>query len=82
MITSNDAARNNIPPPSTGGGEGEGGGVVRRCIAPSPLALFPPGVRGNPAHPFGGEKVHWTFSCFRLTPRVAGEGELAGETPC
>jgi len=33
---------------------------------PSPPS-FPPGVR-NASHPFGGEKVHWTFSVFRLTP--------------
>jgi len=33
---------------------------------PTPTGhLFPPKVRV--AHPFGGEKVHWTFSFFRLT---------------
>ena len=31
--------------------------------------LFLPGVRGKLAHPLGGEKVHRTFSGFRLAPR-------------
>jgi hypothetical protein len=26
--------------------------------------------------PFGGEKVHWTFSSFRLTSHFTGEGEM------
>src|SRR3989344_7192838 len=51
------------------------------------------GMRGNPpsppvpagAHerhvrPFGGEKVHWTFSSFRLTSRE-GRGEVGENLP-
>ncbi|OGI50256.1 MAG: hypothetical protein A3E57_05900 [Candidatus Muproteobacteria bacterium RIFCSPHIGHO2_12_FULL_60_33] len=38
-----------------------------------PLALFPPGVHENHVHPLGGEKIHQTFSCFRLAPSREGE---------
>jgi hypothetical protein len=34
----------------------------------------------NIVRPFGGEKVHWTFSSFRLTP-VEGEGVLVKASP-
>ncbi|BAV34192.1 hypothetical protein SCL_1901 [Sulfuricaulis limicola] len=52
--------------------EGEGGGEGERLchsavLRPSPY-LFSPGVRQNRAHPLGGEKVHRTFSRFRLAP--------------
>jgi len=36
--------------------------------------LFSPGAHQNHVRPFGGEKVHRTFSCFRLTSRK-GRGE-------
>jgi hypothetical protein len=39
---------------------------------PLPLSLFPPGAHKRHVCPFGGEKVHRTFSRFRLTPQ--GEG--------
>jgi hypothetical protein len=29
--------------------------------------------------PFGGVKVHWTFTCFRLTSRFCGRGGV-GDT--
>ena len=31
--------------------------------------IVPAGAQKNRLRPFGGEKVHWTFSCFRLTSR-------------
>jgi hypothetical protein len=34
---------------------------------------IPAGVHQNIVHPFGGEKVHWTFSFFRLTSRRVRE---------
>ncbi|MBI5782460.1 MAG: endonuclease domain-containing protein [Gammaproteobacteria bacterium] len=34
--------------------------------------LFPPGAHENHVRPLGGEKVHWTFSNFRLSPRKGG----------
>ena len=37
--------------------------------------LFSPGAHQNHVRPFGGEKVHRTFSGFRPTSRFAGEGE-------
>ena len=44
-----------------------------RCKTPSPFV--PAGAHELHVHPFGGEKVHWTFSCFRLTSRE-GRGEV------
>ncbi len=45
---------------------------MARVCHKTPPTLVP--VRGaqNHAHPLGGEKVHRTFSCFRLTPRKGG----------
>ena len=43
---------------------------------PDPIVdphLFPPGAHENHVRPLGGEKVHWTFSCFRLAPLHQGE---------
>ena len=34
--------------------------------------LLPARAQKNRLRPFGGEKVHWTFSCFRLTSRGRG----------
>jgi hypothetical protein len=42
----------------------------------TPILSFLPGVRGKLAHPLGGEKVHWTFSGFRLTPHEGGRDVL------
>jgi len=38
----------------------------------TPILSFLPRVRGKLAHPLGGEKVHRTFSGFRLSPREGG----------
>ena len=31
--------------------------------------VIPAGAQMNHLRPLGGEKVHWTFSCFRLSSR-------------
>ncbi len=42
----------------------------------TPILSYLPGVRGQLAHPLGGEKVHWTFSGFRLAPHEGGRDVL------
>ena len=39
---------------------------------PRPSPLLPARAQKNRLRPFSGEKVHWTFSCFRLTSRRRG----------
>ena len=34
---------------------------------------FPPGAHENRVRPLGEGKVHWSFSCFRLSPHNGGE---------
>ena len=35
--------------------------------------VVPAGAQKNRLRPLGGEKVHWTFSCFRLSSRRGRE---------
>ena len=61
--------------PSPWKGEGEGGGAASTVCTDrhvSPPSPFLPGVREKLAHPLGGEKVHRTFSGFRLAPLQGG----------
>ena len=53
-------------------------GVPRRkSLTPfTPILSCLPGVREKLAHPLGGEKVRWTFSGFRLSPREGGRDVL------
>jgi len=41
-----------------------------------PPPCFPPRAHQNHVRPLGGQKVHRTFCCFRLSPRK-GEGKFA-----
>jgi len=45
----------------------------------APTLAVPAGAHMNRVRPFGGEKVHWTFSYFRLTPRKRGRGIFCGD---
>jgi hypothetical protein len=40
----------------------------------APTLTVPTRAYMDRVRPFGGEKVHWTFSYFRLTPRTRGRG--------
>ena len=45
-------------------------GILKTNVYESKIALtpvVPTRVQKNHLRPFGGEKVHWPFSCFRLS---------------
>ena len=53
--------------------------MIGSCFMPRPSPLLPARAQKNRPRPFGGEKVHWTFSCFRLTSRRRG---VLSPSPC
>ena len=49
------------------------GFIYQTLEVPDVRKLRPhPNSRRGASHPFGGEKVHWTFSSFSLTPLKGG----------